>query len=165
MNETSIFQHTGDLYLHLIHAPPDDPELQQRLAQVAYVVPLVKDELIASLITGESWRERLLGLYLGMARQTKSFAPAMLQSLKNCRGIAIVPTCAALAMLARQGDFAMTDSFAEMLDRSAFDGEMGWAIDKAMYFAGLRADDLPGRGPNYGQIFENHLALYNSLQT
>jgi hypothetical protein len=84
----------------------------------------------------------------------------MLQSLRDPRGISIVPTCAALAVLARQGIFAMPQTFSEMFDRQVFDGEIGWATDKALHFAGLRADGISGRGPNYGQIFEDHVESY-----
>jgi hypothetical protein len=55
----------------------------------------------------------------------------------------------------------MPSSFADMFDRTAFDGEVGWATDKAMHFAGLRAEDVPGRGPNYGQIFDDHVEVYS----
>lgn len=55
----------------------------------------------------------------------------------------------------------MAQSFSEMFDRTAFDGEVGWATDKAMHVAGLRKDDVPGRGPNYGQIFDDHVEVYS----
>jgi hypothetical protein len=119
----------------------------------------VPDELIVTMITGASWRERLLGLYIAMAKQPATFIEAILQSLRDPRGIAIVPACAALAVLARRGTFVMAPALAEMFDRTAFDGEVGWATDKAMHFAGLRADDVHGSGPNYGQTFDDHVEV------
>jgi hypothetical protein len=113
------------------------------------------------MITGASWRERLLGVCLAMAKRPATFIEAMLQSLRDPRGIAIVPACAALAVLARRGIFTMAPSFPEMFDRAAFDGEVGWATDKAMHVAGLRAGDVPGRGPNYGQLFDDHVEVYS----
>jgi hypothetical protein len=59
----------------------------------------------------------------------------------------------------------MPPSFSEMFDRSAFDGEVGWATDKAMHLAGLRADDVPGNGPNYGQIFTDHVEVYDWIRS
>ena len=85
----------------------------------------------------------------------------MLQSLRDPRGISIVPTCAALAVLARRGIYSMTQSFTEMFDRQSSDGEIGWAADKALHFAGLRADDVSGRGPNFGQVFDDHSQVYS----
>ena len=54
----------------------------------------------------------------------------------------------------------MSQTFSQMFDRRVFDGEIGWATDKAMHFAGLRTDDVSGRGPNYGQIFDDHIEVY-----
>ena len=127
------------------------------------IAPSVPDELVAAMIAGVSWRERLLGLCMAMAKRPAIFTEAMLQSLRDPRGISIVPACAALAVLARRGVFEMSQSFDDMFDRTAFDGEVGWAVDKAMHFAGLRAEDVPGRGPNYGQIFDDHVEVYSSI--
>jgi len=48
-----------------------------------------------------------------------------------------------------------------MFNRSAFDGELGWATNKAMHLTGLRADDVPEPGPNHGQIFADHVEVYD----
>ena len=55
----------------------------------------------------------------------------------------------------------MTQTFGDELDRSAFDGELGWAVDKAKHLLGFSSPELAGRGPNYGQSFEDHLEVYN----
>jgi hypothetical protein len=89
----------------------------------------------------------------------------MIQSLRDPRCLSTVPTCAALALLARRGAFTMTESFGETIDRTPFHGEVGWGIDKALHFAGVRADDVSGDGgPNDGQVFEAHVQFYDSLQ-
>jgi len=49
----------------------------------------------------------------------------------------------------------------QMFNRSAFDGELGWATNKAMHLTGLRADDVPEPGPNHGQIFADHVEVYD----
>ena len=50
-----------------------------------------------------------------------------------------------------------------MFDRPVYNGEIGWATAKAMHISCLCADDFPGRGPNYGQIFEDHAEVYSWL--
>jgi hypothetical protein len=162
MTPDDVLVRTKGAYLCLIH-PLQFGGFWQELAPVIALAPSVPDPLIAAMITGASWRERLLGLCMAMVKGPERFTDAMLQSLRDLRGIAIVPVCAVLAVLARRDVFAMPESFAEMFDRSAFDGEVGWAVDKAMHFAGLRADDVPGQGPNYGQVFEDHVEVYSSL--
>jgi hypothetical protein len=128
---------------------------------VLALAPIASDDLVKSLIVGESWRERLLGLCMGMAKRPATFIDPMLRSLRDPRGISIIPTCAALAVLARRRVFAMEHSFAQMFDRPAFAGGMGWAVDKAMRFVGLRCEEVEGAGPNYGQIFEDHVQVYS----
>jgi hypothetical protein len=161
MSEDEIFERTKDAYLCLIHPKRRDDAYRQEIEPVVALASSVPDELVATMITGVAWRERLLGLCLAMAKRPVTFVDAMLQSLHSPRGIAIVPACAALAVLARRGTFAMAESFPEMFDRTLFDGEVGWATDKAMHIAGLRTDDVPGRGPNYGQIFADHVEVYD----
>ncbi len=160
MTENDVFERTKGAYLCLIHPVRCDDRYEPEIESVLALAPLVPDELVASLITGASWRERLLGLCMGMAKEPTNFIEPMLQSLRDPRGISIVPTCAVLAVLARRGVFAMTESFALAFDRRVFDGEIGWAIDKAMRFAGVGADDVAGTGPNFGQVFEDHAELY-----
>ncbi|MEQ1935535.1 MAG: hypothetical protein ABL962_16875, partial [Fimbriimonadaceae bacterium] len=154
MSEDDIFKQTKDAYLCLIHPVQQGDTYREEIASVIALAPSVPDELVVAMITGSAWRDRLLGLCMAMSKRPAMFTEAMLRSLRDPRGISIVPTCAALAVLARRGVFGMSQSFAEMFDRTAFDGEVGWATDKAMHFAGLRAEDVPGRGPNYGQSFD-----------
>jgi hypothetical protein len=163
MSEDDIFKQTNDAYLCLVHPAKRDDEFQRKISSVVTLAPSVPDTLIAAMITGASWRGRLLGIYMAMAKRQKTFVEPMLQSLRDPRGIAIVPMCAALAVLARHGIFAMPKTFSEIFDRQIFDGEIGWATDKAMYYAGLRADDVSGRGPNYGQVFDDHIQIYSSM--
>lgn len=160
MSEDDIFKQTQGAYLCLIHPVRRDDTYRRDIAPVIALARSVPDELVTAMIAGASWRERLLGLCMAMSKRSTVFTEAMMQSLRDLRGISIVPACAALAVLTRRGVFAMPRSFAEMFDRTAFDGEVGWATDKAMHFAGLRAEDVPGRGPNYGQIFDDHVEVY-----
>lgn len=160
MSEDDIFQQTRGAYLCLIHPARRDDTYRREIAPVIALAPSVPDELIAAMIVGVSWRERLLGLCMAMSKRSAIFTDAMLQSLRDLRGISIVPACAALAVLSRRSVFAIPQSFAEMFDRTAFDGELGWAIDKVMHHVGLRTEDVLGCGPNSGQIFEGHVEVY-----
>src|SRR6266498_4006131 len=125
MSEGDIFEQTKGAYLCLIHPILRDDTYRQEIAPVVALASSVPDELVAAMITGAPWRERLLGLCIAMAKRPATFIEAMLQSLRDPRGIAIVPACAALAVLARRGVFTMAHSFSEMFDRTAFDGEIG----------------------------------------
>lgn len=164
MTEQDIFDQTKDAYLALVHPVCRDDLYRQDIAPVVELGPSVPDDLIASMITGPSWRARLLGICLAMAKRPGTFIEPLVRSLQDPRGIAIVPTCAALAVLARHGSFAMPHNFPARFDLQAFDGEIGWAIGKALHFAGLRAHGECGRGPNYGQIFEDHIQVYSWIR-
>jgi hypothetical protein len=165
MNEDDVFNQTKGAYLCLIHPIRKGDAYKTEIMPVLALAPSVPDELVSAMITGASWRERLLGLCMAMARRDSAkFIEPMLQSLRDPRGIAIVPACATLGVLARGAVYPMTDSFGGMFDRQVFDGEIGWAADKAMHFVGLRSQDVPGRGPNYAQIFEDHVQVYSWVQ-
>ena len=165
MSEEDIFQRTGDAYLHLIHPVRSENRYRLDVAPVLAIAGSVPDDLISNLIGGPSWRERLLGLCIGMHRRPNPFVQPMLRSLADPRGISIVPTCAALAVLAKCGSYAMPESFAGMFNRAVFDGEIGWAAQKALSLVGLRTGSILGRGPNYGQVFEDHLEVYSWIQS
>ena len=125
------------------------------------IAPEVPDNIVASLISTGGWREHVLGYVLAMAKTPSRFVGHVQASLGRPCGIAITPACAFLAVLARSGEFKIERLISDAFDRGAFDGEMGWAIDKAMFHAGLRLDDVGGRGPYYGQIFEDYVEVYD----
>ena len=156
MNEDEVFAKTAGSYRCLIHPVMEKNTYRLEIAPLTAFSPLVPDELISNMITGASWRERLLGLCLAMAKNPGAFTDAMLRSLQDARGVSIVPTCAALAILARRDLFDMRVLLAADIHRSAFDGEVGWAIDQALQSADKQSKELQGRGPHYGQVFENH---------
>jgi len=163
MTGDDIFNQTGNAYHCLIHPAQQGGVYSQAIARVISLARSVPEALIAAMIGGPSWRERLLGVCLGMSKQPANLIQPMQRSLQAPRAIAIVPTWAALVVLTRGGFLRMADSFAGKFDRAAFDGEMGWAEDKASYHAGLRPEPVPGRGPNYGQVFEEHLDFYTAI--
>jgi len=67
MNEEDIFKQTGDTYLRMIHAVPRE-DFPRAIVPVVDLAPSVPDDLVSALILGASWRERLLGLSLAMAK-------------------------------------------------------------------------------------------------
>jgi hypothetical protein len=165
MLEHDILVSTKGAYLCLIHPVRLDEGHRQAIASIVALAPSVSDELVVTMIEGVSWRERLLGLCLAMTKPPLiPFTESMLQSLRDPRGISVVPTCAALVVLAQDGAFTMAASFSDMFDRTAFDGEVGWAVDKAMHTAGMRSEDVPGCGPTFGQIFEDHVEVYRCIR-
>ena len=153
-----IFEHK--FYLCLIHPILKDNTYRQEISPILAVVPHVQNAEIAALIIGNSWRERLIGFVLATATRPENFVKLILQSLQNPRGIAVVPACALLSILAEKNLFKIESIHSNNFDRTVFDGELGWAIDKILFHAGLRTDDISGRGPNYGQIFEDHREVY-----
>ena len=167
MTESEIFKDTKGAYIALMRPNLTDDEYRQYIESVIVLAPSAPDELVASMIAGSSWRERLLGLCMAMAKekQPAMFIESMFQSLRDPRGLSTVPTCAALAVLARRGVFAMPQSFGEMFDPTPFNGEVGWAVKKAMCFVGLCNEDFSGDGgSNDGQSFESHVRFYESLR-
>ncbi len=103
MSEDDIFRETRDIYLRLIHPVWPDEGFRIVIGPLATLAPSVPDEVVAAMIIGASWRERLLGLCIAMAKGPGAFSEVMLRSLRDLRGISIVPTCAALGILARRG--------------------------------------------------------------
>jgi hypothetical protein len=160
MTAEKIMEQTGSAYLCLIHPILKDNTYRQEISPILAVVPHVQNAEIATLIIGNSWRERLIGFVLATATQPENFVKPILQSLQNPRGIAIVPACALLSILTEKNLFKAADILSTNFERTAFDGELGWAIDKIIFHAGLRTDDVSGRGKNYGQIFEDHREVY-----
>jgi hypothetical protein len=160
MNEDDIFKQTGNTYLRLIHPVRADEDFRKALAPLIRMAPSVPEDLVSAMIVGQSWRERLLGISLALTKCPSKFTEAMIQSLHDLRGISIVPTCAALAVLARRGLFDMAQLSRGAFDRAAFDGEVGWAIDKALDFGGGQPAPANGRGPNYGQTFEHQAQVF-----
>src|SRR5262245_12995936 len=114
MSEDEIFEKTQGAYLCLIHPVERDGTFKKEITSVVSLAPSVTDEIVAAMITRSSWRERLLGLCMAMSKKSGAFAEAMMKSLQDPRGIAIVPTCAALAVLVRAGVFTIPSSFADM---------------------------------------------------
>src|SRR4051812_29250956 len=101
MTKEQVFKETGETYLCLIHPVSPDQDYHSFLSSFRQLPTEVPPQVVSALIVGESWRERLLGLWLAMAQAPESYVDLMLKSLADVRGYSITPTCAALAVLAR----------------------------------------------------------------
>lgn len=160
MTEEQVFKQSGETYLRLIHPASPDNDYHSFLAPFRQFTTTVPSEVVSSLIGGASWRERLLGLWLAMAQGPESFVDPMLKSLRDVRGYSITPTCAALAVLARRGRFDLSRLLSDEIDRSAFDGDLGWAINQAERYARGEAVSEDERCRNSGQSFSHQVEMY-----
>ena len=118
--------------MRLIHPVQPEEDFREGLAPLVRLAPSVREDLVSALIIGQSWRERMLGISLALAKSPGRFTGAMLQSLRDPRSISIVPVCAALAVLARRGLFDIAQLQGGEFDRGLADGEVVWAIDTAV---------------------------------
>jgi hypothetical protein len=83
MSEDDISTQTKDAYLRLIHPARQGGTYHQEIASVIALAPSDPDKLVAAMIAGAAWRERLLGPCMAMAKQPAIFIEAMLQSLRD----------------------------------------------------------------------------------
>jgi hypothetical protein len=156
-----VLDRVGDLYLALIHADKSTMLVVQPLLEL---VSELKPGLALTMIwRGESWRERLVGLVLVARESPEAIADAILTSLRDPRGFAITASCAALASLANHIDVsALLEDHLAHFDLSAFDGEVGWALDRMRATAARQSLDS-SKSPNGGQSFANHFDFYSAL--
>src|SRR3954451_5476256 len=95
MTGAELLGRTNGAYLCLVHPVRAGGRYRQEVAPVLALVPSVPDQVVASLLAGASWRERLLGLCAVVAKgRPEAFVEAVLRSLREPRGFAIVPACA-----------------------------------------------------------------------
>jgi hypothetical protein len=160
MTEEQVFKQTGDTYLRLIHPAGPDNHYRSFLAPLREFTRTVPSDVVSSLICGASWRERLLGLWVGMAQGPEPFVEPMLGSFRRVTGYSITPTCAALAVLARHGRFDIGRLQSLEIDASAFDGDLGWAIKQAERYARGEVVGVDERCRNSGQSFLHQVEMY-----
>lgn len=162
ITEQELFSKTGTSYSCLIHL--ENIGSEDTIASILSCEPLVSDQLIHDLISaGNSWRERLVGLTLACKRDVNCFADSMFLSLHDARGISIIPTFAVLSIAVRYFSNGYSLKQTETLDRSKFDGELGYALDCFHSYIGRSTKPIAGSGPNYGQQFLDHVEFYKQL--
>ncbi len=160
MNITHLMTEIGNSYLWLNIPDIEDSECRQKVEDILRVEPLVGSQTVNELLTFEDWRGRMIGHVFAVQKGPQQFISAMLDSLADPRGLAIVPTCAALLLAFEEEQSQEWLSRITALDRSPFDGDVGWSLDKMMFHLGWSSNDPGGYGPNDGQDFAVHLALF-----
>ena len=115
------------------------------------------------LINGPSWRERITGLVAASSQDIARHYASLITGFQKTGGISIVPISAAISVAVRDCNCDYKREMTDMLDRHAWDGEIGFALDWLHYTIGDAAAPDRQLGPNYGQSFhETAPVLRNS---
>lgn len=162
MNADAAFDVTP--YLSLLRPTPEGSDEIAVRSRLRLHVLVISPSVITELIHGPSWRERLVGLAFAVMSQPSSYVEQIVKSMKDSRGLSIVPGFAALVVGLRLDALCELPRSVCLLERSAFDGEIGWAIEKAMFHLGQRCTDPGGTAPNSSQVFEDELNFYDWLR-
>jgi hypothetical protein len=161
MTADQLFAETGDAYLVLIHLESDVDEAVSRISLATATCP---SELVDQLLRdGPSWRERLLGLVMASLQGISEHYDTALDAFHRTGGMSIVPISAALSVAIRDYGCNYTPEMTGSLDRNAWDGEIGFALDCLHHAIGIAAAPDRMLGPNYGQDFAKHLDFYTTL--
>ncbi len=160
MNPDELMTEIGGSYLWLNIPDIEDSECRQEVENILCVERLATARTVAELLTFTDWRERLVGHVLAVRKGPRQFASAMLDSLADPRGYAIVPTCAALVLALADDEPDQWMRRCVAVDRSPFDGDVGWSLDKMAFHLGWSTKDPGGHSPNDGKDFYVHLALF-----
>jgi len=154
-------------FLALLRPDPANEVNLPTFALLRSMAPRVSTAIVRDLVKGSDCRERLIGQALAVLQGPENFVDDLVASLRDPRGISIVPCAAALVLAARRkGGRDLPESTA-MLRRDMFDGEIGWAIDKARSRLGAIPDPDPdpeSTGPNYSQSLDQHLLFFAWLR-
>jgi len=154
----------GDAYVWLNIPDIDDADCQRNVGRILRVEPFADSKTVNDLIMFHDWRGRVVGHVLAIRKGPRNFAHAMIDSLASPRGLAVVPTGAALVLgLADESPEEWLSRFAR-LDRSPFDGDVGWSIDKMLFHLGWSPRDPGGYSPNDGRDFAVHLRLFQWIE-
>ena len=165
MDQEQIMQRIGSAYLALVHPEYNSANLAQDLQPIVEITPLVPDGVVSDMLrAGLSWRERVVALAVAVGKRKPGFIQDMIGSLSDPRGLAIVPACAAVVVATNSNAPDGIEESCSELDRNAFDGQMGWALEKMYHYLGLSEHDPPGNDPNDGQNFEAQLAMFRQMR-
>lgn len=161
MTESELFTEIGDTYLTLVHL---EQGVEQMITRISNCADRISDELIHELLRGvDSWREQLPGLVVATMRGVDQFYDSLIGHLHKSGQVSLVPMSAALAVAVRDRGCKYNTDMTATLDRTSWNGEVGFALDWFHYTIGI--SNLPDQrtGPNYGQDFSSHLDFYAML--
>jgi hypothetical protein len=150
-------------YIYLLRPDVEREEIRAAGRSVRALAPVVPAATTRELLNGTSWRERLVGLAIGVIQGPGQFTGDIVDSLRSPRGLAIVPSAAALVLAARESGAADLPTEVATLNRSAFEGTVGWALDMARFLLGASDYNPGGTSPYYGIRIEEHLSFYEWL--
>ena len=166
MKPTEVMDKVGDAYLVLNRTSVRDPMTSTAIAMIVVLQSKLSDRTISELISnGPSWRERLVGLVLATNRGSPSYIDATIDSFcKQPTGLAFVPAFAALVvMTGGKPSRALLERLGK-LDRTLFDGDLGWGLDKFLFHVGCSPCDPGGMSPNDGKSFEDNLEVFKLIK-
>jgi hypothetical protein len=161
MTADELFAQTGGAYLSLIHL---EDGVDEAVARISSCCGTSSSQLIDQLLRdGDSWRERLTGLVMASTRGIKQHYDSLICGFQQTGCISIVPMSALISVAVRDRECKYDPSMTNSLDRDAWDGEIGFALDWLHHTIGR--GDAPDRrtGPNYGQDFNKQLDFYTTL--
>jgi hypothetical protein len=164
MDADAVMEHLGRGYPSFLRPDTFDPENVQAVQRLRRVASTIDDDTVSRLINGQSWRERLVGLYLAAMRGADRFSASIIQSLRDPRGLAIVPACAAISIALRHQRATDWEKPLGELDVGAFSGELCWGLAKlrwALKWADMDPGDLSS---NDGMDVEEHVRFYEEAR-
>ena len=163
MNADELFQSTGDAYLALIHLENHVGDAVQKISRACANCP--RDLIDQLLLDSPSWRGRNLGLAMATIRGLDQHYNSLIAALIKSGGMSIVPLAAGISVAVRDCGCTYSPNMTEALNRTAWDGEIGFALDWLHFTIGLAGAVKPefADGPNYGQAFITHLEFYTEL--
>ena len=166
MKASEIMEITGNAYLAMNRPCVKNPDTMSAVAEILAVLPKANDETISELISdGSSWRERLVGIVLAVGHGSPSFSDPIIDSFrKHPTGLAFVPAFAALAVIVRSQPSPELLQDLSTLDRTLFDGDLGWSMDKFLFHVGSSPHDPGGKSPNDAKSFEDNLEVFKMIK-
>src|SRR4051794_4320378 len=115
-------------YIYLLRPDVRHEEVRAAGESVRAIAPAVPAATTRELLDGVSWRERLVGLAVCVIQGPGQFANDIVDSLHRPTGMAIVPAAAALVLAARESGSGDLTAGVATLDRTVFEGTLGWAL-------------------------------------
>src|ERR1041384_7836567 len=98
VTDEQVFKRAAGVHLLFIRPDLASREDRQRIVDFLRCAPLVSKTVVEKLIRWDDWRPRLLGFALAVRKKPEAFVNAIVVSLQNPRGLAIVPGCAAIVV-------------------------------------------------------------------
>jgi len=164
MTAKELFNSTEDVYLSLIH-PEIHPLLDSEdFISLLRIADTASENTVKELTISNDWRERIIGLAIAARARLWNLGKTVSESLRDPRGIAIVPAGAFLITCGRVGKIPLEELLPLSYDPDVFDGEVAFALDCVRRSLSAERASVPSEsGPNYGQNIQVYTKLYVML--